>query len=85
MRGRTGGPADRRTVRAVAAWLLLSVSPTVRLSAQGFPVTPPKPTPLTPVRFPPFKEATLADGEASLSDAEAGEYARGGENCRMGE
>jgi zinc protease len=43
-------------------WLLLSVSPTVRLSAQGFPVTAPKPTPLTPVRFPPFKEATLANG-----------------------
>src|SRR5436309_12251744 len=51
-----------RTERAVAALLLLSVSPTVRLAAQAFPVTPPKPTPLTPVRFPPFKEATLANG-----------------------
>ena len=32
------------------------------MSAQSFPTTPPKPTPLTPVRFPPFKEATLANG-----------------------
>jgi len=62
MSGRTRGPADGRTVGAVAALLLLSVGPTVRLSAQGFPVAPPKPTPLTPVRFPPFKEATLANG-----------------------
>src|SRR5213083_2890631 len=51
-----------RTERTLAALLLLSVSPTVRLAAQAFPVTPPKPTPLTPVRFPPFKEATLANG-----------------------
>ena len=49
-------------MRAVAALLLLPVSSTVRLVAQGFPVTPPKPTSLTPVRFPPFKEATLANG-----------------------
>ena len=62
MRRRTGGQVDGRTVYAVAALTLLSASPSVRLSAQAFPVTPPRPTPLTPVRFPPFKEATLADG-----------------------
>src|SRR5881396_1830649 len=53
---------DGRTVVAVVAGLLLSASSSVRLSAQGFPTTPPKPTPLTPVRFPPFKETTLANG-----------------------
>jgi len=57
-----GGRADGRTVHCLAAVLLLSASSSVRLSAQGFPTTPPKPTPLTPVRFPPFKEATLANG-----------------------
>jgi zinc protease len=36
--------------------------PPYRLSAQAFPTTPPKPTPLTPVRFPPFKQATLPNG-----------------------
>ncbi len=46
----------------VAALTLLSASPSVGLSAQAFPTAPPKPTPLTPVRFPPFKEATLANG-----------------------
>ena len=47
----------------VAAAALLSVIASFRrLSAQAFPTAPPKPTPLTPVRFPPFKEATLADG-----------------------
>lgn len=51
----------RRTVGAVAA-ILLSASPTVRLSGQDFPTSPPRPTPLTPARFPPFKEATLANG-----------------------
>jgi predicted Zn-dependent peptidase len=49
-------------VFAVTACLLLSARPTVRLSAQAYPTTPPRPTPLTPVRFPPFKEATLANG-----------------------
>ncbi len=52
----------RRTVVAALAGLLLSARPAVRLSAQAFPTAPPKPTPLTPVRFPPFKEATLANG-----------------------
>src|SRR5439155_7400744 len=58
---RTGGQVDGRTVVAVVG-LLLSARPPVPLSAQAFPTTPPKPTPLTPVRFPPFKEATLANG-----------------------
>ena len=43
--------------------LLLSASPPIRVSAQdSFPPAPPKPAPLTPVRFPPFKEATLPGG-----------------------
>jgi len=58
---RTGGQVDGRTVVAVVG-LLLSARPPVPLSAQAFPTAPPKPTPLTPVRFPPFKEATLANG-----------------------
>jgi zinc protease len=49
-------------VVAALAGLLLSARPAVRLSAQSFPTAPPKPGRLTPVRFPPFKEATLADG-----------------------
>jgi len=47
---------------AAVAWVLLFVSPTVRLSAQGFPTKPPKPTRLSPVRFPPFNEVTLPGG-----------------------
>ncbi len=52
------------TGRAVVAvvGLLLSTRPLVPLSAQGFPDTPPKPTPLKPVHFPPFEEATLPNG-----------------------
>ena len=41
---------------------LLSALPAFRLSAQGFPATPPKATRLSPVRFPPFKEAVLPNG-----------------------
>src|SRR5438445_561801 len=59
-----GGRADGRSVVAVAAWVLLSGSPAVRLSGQAFPTTPPKPTRLAPVRFPPFKETTLPNGLA---------------------
>jgi predicted Zn-dependent peptidase len=44
--------------------VLLAAGPAVRLSAQGFPTTPPKPTRLAPVRFPPFKETTLPNGLA---------------------
>src|SRR5204862_6478256 len=62
VRRRKGAQVDGRTVYVVAALMLLSASPAVRLSAQAFPTAPPKPTPLTPVRFPPFKEATLANG-----------------------
>ena len=59
-----GGRADGRSVVAVAAWVLLSGSPAVRLSGQAFPMTPPKATRLAPVHFPPFKEATLPNGLA---------------------
>ncbi|HEV2751474.1 MAG TPA: insulinase family protein [Gemmatimonadales bacterium] len=49
--------------RLLVAAALLSVVPSFpRLSAQGFPTTPPKPTRLAPARFPPFKEATLPNG-----------------------
>ena len=50
---------------AVAA-MLLSVLPSFRLSArisaQAFPATPPKPTRLSPVRFPAFQETVLPNG-----------------------
>ena len=47
---------------AIAA-MLLSVIPTFRrLSGQAFPTTPPKPTRLSPVRFPPFQETVLPNG-----------------------
>lgn len=62
MKRRTGGRAGRWAVRTVAVLLLLSVTPSVRLSGQGYPTAPPKPTPLSPVRFPPFKQATLPNG-----------------------
>jgi predicted Zn-dependent peptidase len=64
VRRRTGGRADGRTVLAVVTGVLVSAGPAVRLCAQGFPTTPPKPTRLAPVRFPPFKEATLPNGLA---------------------
>ena len=47
---------------AVLLATLLGTVPPCRLSAQGFPTTPPKPTRLAPLRFPPFKESTLANG-----------------------
>ena len=62
MRRRTVGRSDRRTLLAATVIVTVSLSPTVRLSAQAFPTSPPKPTPFTPVRFPPFKETTLANG-----------------------
>ena len=62
MRRRTVGGSDRRTLLAATVIVTVSLSPTVRLSAQAFPTSPPKPTPFTPVRFPPFKETTLANG-----------------------
>jgi len=42
--------------------MLLCAHPPARLSGQGFPVKPPRPTLLSPVRFPPFKEATFGNG-----------------------
>ena len=47
---------------SLAAAAVLIAFPSYSLAGQGFPTTPPKPTPLTPVRFPPFKEATLPNG-----------------------
>jgi zinc protease len=48
---------------SLAAALLCFAPAGHTLRAQGaFPTTPPKPTRLTPVRFPPFKEATLPNG-----------------------
>ena len=61
--------ADRRTggqaVFGLAA--LLSAYPAIRLSAQdSFPSQPPAPTPLAPVRFPPFRESLLPNGMTLL-------------------
>jgi len=53
---------NARTVIALVAGVLLSASPPARLSAQSFPATPPRPTRLSPVTFPRFKEATLPNG-----------------------
>jgi zinc protease len=47
-----------------AALVVLAVVPAFGLSAQAFPTTPPRPARLAPVRFPPFKEATLPNGLA---------------------
>jgi zinc protease len=45
----------------------LSIVPTFQLSGQdSFPNRPPAPTPLAPVRFPPFQEVTLANGMTLL-------------------
>src|SRR3989441_2698703 len=41
----------------VPATVLLSGYPAIRLSAQAFPTKPPKPTPLSPARFPPFQRS----------------------------
>lgn len=47
------------------AWipaLLLAAAPLSGLGAQGFPSQPPRPTRLSPVRFPPVPEATFPNG-----------------------
>ena len=47
--------------------VLLAFQPAVRLAAQdSFPPTPPAPTPLAPVRFPPFQESLLPSGMTLL-------------------
>src|SRR5207245_10727814 len=46
----------------LAGAVLLTAYPPNRLAAQGFPTTPPKPTRLSPARFPPFQEVTLPNG-----------------------
>jgi predicted Zn-dependent peptidase len=61
--------ADRRSGgRAVLGLaVLLSAYPAIRLSAQdSFPSRPPAPTPLAPVRFPPFRESLLPNGMTLL-------------------
>jgi zinc protease len=43
--------------------IVVSAHPATRLTAQdSFPSTPPAPTPLAPVRFPPFQQAVLPNG-----------------------
>lgn len=64
---------SRRTVGRLDGWtvgvfaIVLSNSPTVRLSAQEpFPTRPPAPIRLRPVQFPPFREVALPNGMALL-------------------
>lgn len=58
---RSGG----RVLFGLAA--LLATVPGTRLAAQdSFPPTPPPPTPLAPVRFPPFQETLLPNGMTLL-------------------
>jgi zinc protease len=59
-----------KAVRRLGGWVLgvssivcLTVYPANRLSGQdSFPSRPPRPTPLRPVRFPPFQEELLPSG-----------------------
>ncbi len=51
-----------RRVVVFAAVLLFVMSSFRPIAAQGFPATPPKPTRLSPARFPPFNEAVLPNG-----------------------
>jgi zinc protease len=68
-----------KTDRRMAGWtdgrrgivglaVLLSAYPAIPLSAQAdsFPAKPPAPTPLAPVRFPPFREVALPNGMTLL-------------------
>ncbi|HTR20034.1 MAG TPA: insulinase family protein [Gemmatimonadales bacterium] len=59
---------DKRTARVLLdAGLVLFVSAVVPLAAQdSFPAKPPAPTPLAPIRFPPFQQVTLANGMSLL-------------------
>ena len=62
--GRTEGSFGRKTLTGLLVTLSVfpSFRPSARLSAQGYPQTPPAPGPLTPAPFPPFREATLPNG-----------------------
>ena len=54
-----------RIARFIALLLVAGVSLGDRLAAQdSFPARPPKPTRLTPARYPPYEEATLPNGLA---------------------
>src|SRR5438552_16695525 len=53
------GRVERVTTLVV---VVLTIVPSFHLSAQVFPTKPPRPTLLSPVRFPPFKEATFGSG-----------------------
>src|SRR5438128_585182 len=53
------GRVERVTTLVV---VVLAIVPSFHLSAQVFPTKPPRPTLLSPVRFPPFKEATFGSG-----------------------
>src|SRR5213594_4021723 len=65
MKRRTVGRLDGWTVGMLA--IVLSNSPTVRLSAQEpFPARPPAPERLRPVQFPPFREVALPNGMTLL-------------------
>ena len=59
---RKGGRAVGHILTSAALGCFLTALPPVRLSAQGYPKTPPPAGPLTPAPFPPFREATLPNG-----------------------
>lgn len=50
------------TRTAVALGLLLAAAPAAALAQDRHPTEPPPPAPITPAQFPPFQEATLANG-----------------------
>lgn len=53
--------------RIALTGVALSIVPAFRLAGQdSFPSRPPAPTPLPPVRFPPFQEVALANGMTLL-------------------
>ena len=60
MSRRAAGLPDGVAVTGIA--ILLSLSPTVRLSAQAFPTTPPVAGQFRPLQFPPFRELALPNG-----------------------
>jgi len=52
----------RTTARAALALGALLAAPSALLAQDRYPTQPPAPAPLTPAQFPPFQEATLANG-----------------------